>query len=207
MMCIAITDDQQVAVEMDRRFRQAGGAGCEAEQARIIPACRDRLEIAGGTGQQCPKLSACIALPGHQSFNEIGLCHGILHLADQRVIAKGNADFGLVDDLDQFTGAQEWHGRDHNAARFDDRHIERNLGRVIARADHHAIACFHAELVGQHIGDLVDHCGEIAIGPAHARRLQCNAVAFAVCKMCIHQFGGGIELFRVAECVEVDDIR
>ena len=44
LLRVAVGDDQQVAVEMHRRLRLAGGAGGEAEQRHVVAAGRDRLE-------------------------------------------------------------------------------------------------------------------------------------------------------------------
>ena len=176
-----VADRQHVAVEVHGALGHAGGAGGEGDQTNIVVG-----GVAGG--------EVLIARLRHQRFETVGAAGApiddalerrrerprLFHLVGEPHVAQRELDRGLGQRERDLLGAQERHGRDHDAAGLDDGEIGRDHHRRVGAAQQHAVPRHQAEIAGEHVGDAVHPFGEAGIGQALGRRDQAVALAVAL---------------------------
>ena len=156
MLGVGIADRQHVAMEMHGALRLAGGAGGERDQADVVAGgvAGGELLVAGLHHQRFERVRRGAAPIDHAlQFGRLLL--RLLHLVGEPRVAQRQRDLRLGERIGQLLGAQQRHGRDHDAARLDDREIGRDHHRIVGGAQQHAVARHHAEIARQHIGDAV----------------------------------------------------
>ena len=88
----------------------------------------------------------------------------LLHLFGEACVAQRQRDLRLVERIGDLLGAQQRHGRDHDAAGLDDGELGRDHHRVVRTAQQHAIAGHEAEIAREHVGDAVHPLRELRVG-------------------------------------------
>ena len=109
------------------------------------------------------------------------------------------ADFGLVDDVRQFNGAQHRHGVDHHRPNLGCGKPTGHHRRVVGRAHQDAIARLHAHVIDQHMSDAVTPVGELFVGAAAAVTDQRREVAKAPLTHHIGKLDTNVDVLGVVE--------
>jgi hypothetical protein len=128
------------------------------------------------------------------------LRHG-LPGGQQRGIAQGGVDTGLVGDHAELALAQQRHGGHRDAAGLDHRQPAGGQHGVVGSAQQHAAAGGQLPLFGNHVRDAIDPIAQLLIGPADAGPAQRKALAASRAHMGIEQGVGGVEPIGVAQAV------
>ena len=114
-------------------------------------------------------------------------------------IAQRRAHLRFVDDLLQFAGAQQRHGRHHNASGFNHREPARHHHRVVGRTQQHARSRNQLQVALQYMCDLVRAREQLPVGAGETLAVdfgvQRDALAAAFGNVAVEQFGGAVQTF------------
>ncbi len=184
----AVADRHDVAMEVHRALRPAGGARGEGDQRDVVArgvevgelgrfAPHALLELGAGPGQ-ARAVEAADALAHRRAGARL------LELQGQALVAQREPDLGLIEDHRELARAQKWHRGDRDAAGLEHAEPAGDQHRVVGRAQQHPVARHEAEVVAQHPRDPVRPLEELAVGPALVRRAEDGLVGAARARPC-----------------------
>ena len=188
-------------MEVHGGLGRAGGTGGKTEQRDIVPTGFHRAEPHRFLQRQLVQLGVVVAgaIKGHDAFEKPAPGQAGLKLVDEAAVAQRVADFGLVDDVRQFDGAQHRHGVDHHRPDLGCGKPTGHHRRVVGRAHQDAIARLHAHVIDQHMSDAVTPVGELFVGAAAAVTDQRRVVTEASLAHHVSQLDTDVDVFGVVE--------
>lgn len=114
------------------------------------------------------------------------------------MIAQQHAGEGQFDQLLNFATTQGRNRGDDNRAGLEDAEPARHQPLIIGGAQHDSVAGHDAEIVDEHLRDLIRAVQQLTVGPAWpVRGMKCRPVGTEAVRRLGDQFGCGIELLRV----------
>ncbi|MCY1229286.1 hypothetical protein D9M72_416480 [compost metagenome] len=159
---------QHVAMEMHGALGLAGGAAGKGDQADVVAggvAGREGIWLARHRRLQ-RTLAFTVEVQRARQARAVEfaarLLVGIELLAQPRIAQRGT-DLGLVDDLLQFLGAQQRHGRHRDHARLERGQPAGGHHQVVGPAQQHAAAGHQLHVLDQHMGDAVHQRRQLRI--------------------------------------------
>ena len=195
-----VVDRQDVPVEVHRDLRYPGAARRRGEQRHVVGRGGDvaeRARLGGGPDGQVARSAAPVG--DHREGRQDGVPHGAGILGEP-VVNQSHARLGALDDRGEFAGAQRGHGGHHDAARLEHPEPGGDRPRVVRRAEQDALPGHEAEVLGEHLRDLIRPGPELTVGPGLAVRGAQRGPAGAECLgRNVDEFGGGVEPVRVGE--------
>ena len=204
---VAVGDDEEVAVEVHRRLRLAGGAGGEAEEGDVVAAGADGLELHGLGEGGAVELGVVVggAVEADDRLEEAAVLGAGDELVLDAGVAEGEGDLGLVDDLRELAGAEHRHGVDDDGAGLGGGEPGGDHGRVVGGADEDAVAGLDAVVLDEGMGDAVGPVGELLVGALAAVADEGDVVAEALLDEAVGELDGGVEVVGVVEAGEVEE--
>ena len=119
-----------------------------------------------------------------------------------RVSQSASAISALSTILRELAGAQHRHGVDHHRAGLGRGQPAGDHGRVVGRADQHAVAGLDAVVLDQRVREPVRPVGQLLVGAPAAVADQRDVVAEAALDHAVGQLDRGVELLGIVEAVE-----
>ncbi len=191
-------------MKMHRRFRHAGRTGGEAEQCHVVAAGLYGLVfhrlVQGGAIELGVMIGG--AIEADDLREKIAFLGGGDQFVHQAGIAKRQRNFGLVDDLGEFTGPQHRHRVDDDGAGLGGGQPARDHGRVVGRADQDTVTGFYAVILRQRPGDAVRPVRQFLVSAATAIADQRSVIAETALDHAVGQLDACIHPFRVFEAIE-----
>jgi hypothetical protein len=165
----------------------------------VVPEVKARMQVSSRAVSTLVNSADCFAIAASRPSAEASLNQRMCFSSGDSAAASLSSSarrrshrawltFRLGDDMLEFLGAQQRHGRRGDSADFHHREPAGRHHRVVRRAQQHAIAGDDAELIDQHVGDAVGLLLQVGIGPAQVRRLDADAPSPAFRDMPVEQF-------------------
>ena len=194
---------QHVPVEVHGHLRLAGGARGRREHGHVVGGGIDRGEravLGRATGGQARRVIGLLVtvMQGGQRRRAGGQVLG------EAVVAQGQARLGQTDDGGDLPGPQQGHRGDRHPAGLD--HGEPGHGEpgAVRAAEQDPVARAQAEILGQHLGQLVGAADDLAVGPGSGRRKQAGAVGAVPGRGLVEEFGGAVEPLGIVKFRQVE---
>ncbi len=147
---------EHVAVKMHGRFRRAGRARGERQQADIVTGSVDIVEGRSLPVHHCLQWpipgAGSIADDVAQAAPDLGR---LLQFFIETRVAQRMIDPRALGDHRQLLRTQQRHRRDGDGTGFHDRKPARHQHRIVRPAQQHAIARHDAEVVDENVGDAI----------------------------------------------------
>ena len=179
----------------------AGGPGGKGYQCNVFSIGIDVFETRGLLSYQCV---GRVVIPILDGFKRRAGSQSQLQFRIKPLVAKRMRDFGLVDDLGEFLGAQQRHGADADAARLEHRHPGRRHHRIVRAAQQHAIAGLEIHLAHQQVSHAVGLRLQLRIGAFAVRRADGDALAVAGAHHVVEKDGRAIHALRVLQLRQLE---
>ena len=152
---------QHVPVEVHGHLRLAGGARGRREHGHVVGSRIDggeRAVLGRAPGGQVIWPGAAIMQSG-QRRRASGQVLG------EAVVAQGQAWLGQADDGGDFPGPQQGHRGDRHPSGLDHREPGHGEPGCVRAAEQDPVARAQAEILGQHLSQLVGAADRLAVGP------------------------------------------
>ena len=193
-------------MEVHRRFRFTGRAGCEPKQRNVVATRTHRLIT--NRLVQCDAIEFGIVIggaiePDHllQEAALLGTRHQLVH---QPRVAQCDRDLGLINDLRELAGAQHRHRVHNDGPGLRRRQPARHHRRVVRRTNQHPVAGLDAVVLGERVRHPVRPIGEFFVCASSTVADQRDVITKTLLDHAVGQLDSGVDVLGIPVPIEHD---